>query len=384
MNFVRTVLAVLLPLLVLALGAGLAYAMVQASKRPPAEPPPKVLPLVEVVPVAVTTWEPIVPATGSVTPAISGELVSEVQGRILEIGDGLRVGARFAAGAVLLRIDPRDYQLAVAEAEAAVAQARVAVEVERAEAEAAIRAWRDLHGADEPPPLVRREPQAAEVAARLSAARTRLETARRDLDRTTILAPYDGFTYQRHVEHGQFVSRGTRLAQLFGSARAEVRLPIVQDDLALLDLATSTVTLRGEVAGKEQTWQGKVARREDWLDPKTRMAGVVVEIDNPFVESPESAAMFLNLFVRAELHGREVSDVVVLPRKALRGPSRVYVIDQDNRLHFREVRVIHRAREHVVIADGLQAGERVCITPLDLATEGMGVRVGSGEIGSAR
>jgi multidrug efflux pump subunit AcrA (membrane-fusion protein) len=92
----------------------------------------------------------------------------------------------------------------------------------------------------------------------------------------------------------------------------------------------------------------------------------------------------VGLFVQAEIVGREIEGVVVLPRAALHGEGRVLVVDGEDRLHFREVDVLRLEREHVVIGDGLAAGERVCVSPLPAAVDGMAVRVADEAPGLAK
>jgi hypothetical protein len=82
----------------------------------------------------------------------------------------------------------------------------------------------------------------------------------------------------------------------------------------------------------------------------------------------------VGLFVHAEIKGRIVDDIVVLPRIAVRDNNRVLVVDQEDRLHFRDVSILRIQPDEVLIDGGLLAGERVCLTPLQVAVEGMKVR----------
>ncbi len=382
MNALRIVLRVLLPLCALALGVGGAILLKQAGEQPPVEPAPRAQPLVETTTARATSWRPVIRTQGSVTPAQESELVAEVQGRVLELGDGLAIGARFTADELLVRIDARDYELAVLEAEAAIAQAELALQLETAEAESSRRAWLSMGQEGEPSPLVLREPQLAETRARLAAQKGRLESARRDLSRTTIRAPYDGFTFDKAVDLGQYVARGARLAHLIGSAAVEVRLPLHQSDLALLDLAAmvaasdeGAVILRAELGGELRTWRGRVVRRDDWLDPRSRMLSIVVRVEAPFAPGANAAPMFVNLFVEAELPGREIPGVFVLPRVAVRSGARVFVVDAEQKLRSRAVTVLRTEGDDVIVQKGLAEGELVCITPLDVETDGMPVRI---------
>ncbi|MFO1054572.1 MAG: efflux RND transporter periplasmic adaptor subunit [Planctomycetota bacterium] len=379
MSKTRQALRIALPILVLALGGLGAGALIDAMKPPATVVPERIAPLVTTVDAHPSTWTPLVHASGSVAPAIESELVSEVAGKVVELGSGVLTGARFAAGELLVRIESRDYELAIVEADAAVAQAALAVELEEAEASAAAEAWRSLHPMEEPSPLVLRQPQRAEAAARLAAARARSESSRRDLERTTIRAPWNGFTFRKSVDLGQFVARGTNLAHLVGSDAAEVRLPLGQDQLALLDLdgdaAHPEVALHTDIAGRRVDWTGRIVRRDDWVDPKTRLASLVVRIERPFADAAGRPPMFLNLFVHAELRGRPVQDVFVLPRAALRPGDRVFTVDRDGHLRIRDVRLLARERDSVVLGGGITDGEQVCVTPLDVVTDGMDLRI---------
>jgi multidrug efflux pump subunit AcrA (membrane-fusion protein) len=83
----------------------------------------------------------------------------------------------------------------------------------------------------------------------------------------------------------------------------------------------------------------------------------------------------VGLFVEAEIVGRVVEQVVLLPRGALQQQGRVLVVDDEERLRFRDVDVLRAERENVVIGSGLSAGERVCVTSLPAAVDGMSVRI---------
>jgi hypothetical protein len=63
----------------------------------------------------------------------------------------------------------------------------------------------------------------------------------------------------------------------------------------------------------------------------------------------------------------------VLPRNSLRNGNRVLVVDDDDRLRFRTIEPLRLHRDEVLIKSGLKAGERVCISPLQTAIEGMPV-----------
>ncbi|MEE3331098.1 MAG: hypothetical protein VX246_09530, partial [Myxococcota bacterium] len=138
-----------------------------------------------------------------------------------------------------------------------------------------------------------------------------------------------------------------------------------------------SVILRAEFAGKSHSWSGEIVRTEGELDPRSRMIHVVAQVRDPYgIEAPgaETAPLAVGLFVEATILGRELAEVYVLPRIALREGSRVYVVDGEGKLRFRDVEVLRIERDTVVVGAGLWSGDRVCVSALAGAVEGMAVR----------
>ena len=67
----------------------------------------------------------------------------------------------------------------------------------------------------------------------------------------------------------------------------------------------------------------------------------------------------------------EVENLMQLPRSAIRDGDQVLVVDSENRLHYRNVRILRLQHDDVLISEGLQAGELVCISPLQAVVAGM-------------
>jgi RND family efflux transporter MFP subunit len=328
---------------------------------------------------------------GTVAPRTESDLVPEVSGRVVAVSPSLTAGGFFEEGEVLLAIDPRDFELAIVGARAEIARAELALAREEAEAEVARREWEDL-GKGEPSSLVLREPQLAQARANLEAAKAALEQAERDLERTKLRAPYRGRVREERVDVGEFVLRGTPVASLYAVDVAEVRLPLEDRDLAYLDLPlhgesrgkAPEVILRAEFAGRPHAWTGRIVRSEGEIDPRSRLVTVVAQVADPYGrdENAGRAPLTSGLFVEAEILGKLAKDVVVLPRAALRGPDEVFVVDAENRLRRRRVGVLRADRETAVVAEGLAAGERVCLSPLDAPVDGMKIRAASEESGA--
>jgi multidrug efflux pump subunit AcrA (membrane-fusion protein) len=131
--------------------------------------------------------------------------------------------------------------------------------------------------------------------------------------------------------------------------------------------------------GSDSKWRGKIVRSVGEVDRGTRMMTVIVEVADPYrmAAGAIGPALSFGLFVQAEIDGRELVGVAVLPRMVLRGGDRVYLL-KDGALHTRRVQVAWSTREVVVISGGLRAGDQVCLTAVDAFAEGMPVVVVEG------
>jgi RND family efflux transporter MFP subunit len=370
----------LVPLILLLAGAAAAAGIFASRKTVERQDSAVLPPLVRTQAVEPRDIPLIVRGHGDAVPAITTTLAAQVSGRVAAVGPSFAEGASFRRGDLLLEIEQRDYELNVAQAEAGVAQALVRVDRERAEAELARREWQEL-GRGEAAPLAARAPQVAEAEAALGSAEASLEMARLSLSRTTVRAPFDGQLRSKRVDLGQFVNPGSPLAEIFSISNAEVALPVPQNELAFLDIDWTNsrpgpqVELRGMVAGDEHTWGGRVVRTSGEIDPRTRTTMLYVRIEGRMSSGTErSVPLPMGIFLEAAVAGRTAEGVAVLPRSALREGDRVLVVDGDGRLRFRPVEVLRLQDDEALISGGLEAGEEVCVSPLEAPVDGMRVR----------
>lgn len=387
MQILRRVLMIVLPLALLSAGVFATVAMIAAREEPetkPIEIPPLLVRVIEAQPETVALQ---VYAEGTVAPRTESQLVPEVSGRVVEISPSLAVGGFFEEGEALIRIEAREYDLAVIRANAAIAQAKLRLATERQEAEVARKEWQDL-GRGEPNPLVVREPQIAEALAALASAEAILDQAKFDLERTVVRAPYAGRVRSKQVDVGQFVQRGAPVATLYSVDVAEVKLPIPDAQLEFVNLPLAyrggaenargpEVTLSAQFAGREHKWRGRIVRTEGEIDPATRMVHAIAQVEDPYAPGRDARRppLAVGMFVEAEIQGRRVRNVVRLPRTALRGDAQVLVVDSTNRLYYRAIDVFRLDRDQVLIRGGLERGDRVCVSNVEAAVNGMLVRV---------
>lgn len=315
---------------------------------------------------------------GSVVPSTVSQLIPEVSGRVTWTSPNLVAGGYFAAGQELARIDELDYKNARDRAKAALNRAKAEVEHARFEyGRLKSLAERKLtsRSALENGLRAYRVSQAAFEDAAVS-----FEQAEENLNRTVLRAPFDGLVKSENVDIGQFAARGQAIATLYASDIVEVRLPIADRQLAFLNLPSlrtgnlpetqqPSVTLTAEYGGRTLNWAGKIVRTEAEIDTASRMVQLVARVET----QADQPGLSVGLFVNAEISGIAVEDVVVLPRSSLRNENQVLIVDGENKIRFRTVTPLRLYQDSVLIADGLVEGDRVCVSTLQTAIEGMNV-----------
>jgi multidrug efflux system membrane fusion protein len=377
---------ILLPILIVAIGALGAWYMIAFKDEPERQLPETQAPLVRVSTVTIVDMTLTVASQGTVSPRTESTLSAEVAGLVVEVSPSFVSGGFFEENAVLLRIDSQDYRQALTEAESRMAGAELRIAQEAAASDLARAEWSEL-GEGAATPLTLHEPHLAQAAAAVAAARESVEQARRNLERTEVRAPYAGRLRQKQVDLGQFVNRGAPLASIYAVDAAEVRLPLPDDDLAFVDLPLSyrdqkgdaagpAVILHADFAGQRYEWAGRIVRTEGEIDPRSRMVHAVARVDDPYRrgEDPQRPPLASGLWVTATISGRSVKNVSVLARAALRDEDQVWVLDEDDRIRFRDVDVLRKTADEVIIQSGLDAGERVVLSQLAVVTNGMRVR----------
>ncbi len=378
-----TAIKSIITIAVLFLAVVMAYGLVATAPAPRQVEPEATATLIRVTEVTPRAVQLRVRSQGTVEPEIKSALIPEVSGRVKWVSSSLVAGGYFEANQTLIRIDDSDYRSALERARAT--HARAIAEEDHARFELSRRqklvdqnlaSQSDLESS-------RRTHRVAEAV--LKDARVALDQARRDLLRTEIKAPYTGLVRSKSVDLGQYVQRGTAIAQIYASDSVEIRLPIADSQLAFLDVPLgqrgeipeyhqAQVAISSQYGGQQYEWQGRLVRLEADIDAQTRMVNAVARIPNNVV-----TPLKVGLFVQAEIYGRQVDDVVILPRVALRNRHQVLVVDDDSRLRFRDVDILRFDGENIFVQAGLQAGDRVNLSPLQTVVDGMRVRTADAE-----
>ena len=195
---------------------------------------------------------------GKTAPARIVDLAAETDGRIEFVG--VKRGASVRRGEVIVRLDERDRRARLAQAEATVKQRQVEYEGrEKLMTESYVS-----------------EAQLQEAIAQLEAAKTELTRAKLDLDYMSIRAPFDGALQARHVEEGDFVSRGDPIARFVDNRTIIVSANVSEFDAGYV---ITGQTAQAQLATGEIV-HGKIRYVAPVADEATRTFEVELEIDN--------------------------------------------------------------------------------------------------------
>jgi RND family efflux transporter MFP subunit len=347
--------------------------------------------LVDVAEVELQDLRIPIQAQGTVTPHRETILVSEVGGKILSVSPSFHAGGFIAAGEVIADIDSRDYKANLMRARAAVASAESTLAQEKGRAEVARKEWQKLpkntKRSQAAVDLYLRKPQLEQAQAQLQSAEADLSKAADDLERTVIRAPYDSLIKEKRADLGQYVSPGTPLAAIFAIDYAEVRLAIPQSKLTYLDLPGVTgfstenappVDLYTDVSGEVTHWLAHLQRTEGVFDERSRVLFAVARVDDPYaLNVGDNKPLRVGTFVKASIIGKELHDLVVLPRYVLRAGGMLWVVDEQMTLRNRKVQTLRTEGREIYVSGGLQKGDLVSLTTISNAIPGMRVRINS-------
>jgi len=338
--------------------------------------------VVEVIEASQRTQPVTVRGMGTVEAAREVTLTPRVSGRIVKQHEAFVPGGHFESGQLMIQIDRTDYQHTVQQRESELEQAQASLKLEKANQSVAREELSLLQGQIENANrnLILRQPQLKQARAALQSARAALEQAREDLSRTRIEAPFDGQLVSRSVTAGDNVSQGQALGTFVGSDHYWVRVAIPVSHLRWVSVSEeaegqgSPATIRHESAwGAEALRKGRVRRVVGRLEDNSRMAQVIVRLDDPLARETDQPRprLLLGQYVSVHLEGRQIEQAVALDRDYLRQDEVVWVMNENDRLELREVEVAFRGKERAYIRTGLDDGDRIVTTNLASPVEGM-------------
>lgn len=393
MRFVfRFLFRALVPLLILG-GVGYqTYRMVMTPEKARKTQPTSAVPLVTVADLVPGDVSVSIEAYGTVGAAREVLMRSQVGGRILEVAQQMAPGGFLKQGEILVQIDPTDYQIALERAEAMLAQSKADYDIEQGQQVIARRGWEllkeDLSASAANQDLALRKPQLQRAEAERAVAETELEEARVDLERTKVTAPFDAVVIRESVEIGQLVQSQDELATLVGTDEFWIRALVPLDMLDRVQFRGADGTPGSEVrvtlsVGSESqvVRNGEVLRLVGDLDTRGRMARVLIAVQDPYgLETPpasvdeKSGKLLVGSYVRLDIQAGAFEGVYSIPRTALRENSRVWVRTGEGKLQIKDVDVVWRQEDDVLVTDAFEPGEQLITSRLSRVMPGMEVR----------
>lgn len=377
-SLLRFLLKIVLGLLVLA--AGVMTAVYFLKSTPPVKRvQPQIQPtLVRVFQVRPTSARVSLRAMGTVVPAREIVLKAQVSGKVLAMSKAFLPGGRVDEQTELLRIDHREYSIAVRKKESALAMARADLELEKGRQEVALQEYRLLKEGSaaaglEKSELALRKPQLEQVEAEVKQALADVDKARLDWARTRIKAPFPALIRKRNVDIGSLVSPQEPLATLVDTRNYWVETQISLDELHFLSLeanGTADPAVVHSQSGRG-TWQGSVQQLTGEVDETTRMATVIVVVPEPLDRRPE---LLLGDYVQVIIQGRTLDQVYDVPRSALHQKDAVWLYDQ-GQLAVVKVHPVWKDQNSVYVDQGLQPGDLVITSPLSMPVPGMELKI---------
>ncbi len=390
-HIIRTLLRILTPLIVVAIGLAGAYWLITHqphAKKEIVEPAPT---LVEVFTVHLVGQNVVIGASGTVVPAQMVDLRPQVSGKIIEQSSELVPGGRFQKGEVMLRIEPDDYEYRVEQQKALLEQAQLRLLEEQGRQTIAQREWNLLGNEVEQDDIGRdlalRKPHIKNAKAALLSAQSSLDDARLQLKRTVIKAPFNAFIRDEFVDIGQLVNPQTRIADLIGTDEVwiEASIPVMYlpwIKLPQRDGDGSTATVIHDAGALRSAWQGRVIRLMGALSQVGRNAKVLLSVQDPFNLQDHSnnpqTPLLVDTYVQVQIEGKRADNVFSLPEAAVRqddqGGDSVWVMDANNRLSIRKIDILLRQEKYLLVREGLSDGDRVIISRLGAPLPGMKLR----------
>ncbi len=410
----------LLIIIPVAIGIGVFMLMVKGKTPPPKNEAREVVHTVRMVEAQSLDVIPTIMVHGTAEPERTWDAISEVSGRVIEINSRLREGNILRKGSTLLRIDPVDYELSLAQLSAelteigirdkntraslVIEERNVKLAQEDLERKQALR----IEGVTAQATVDQSEQSVLSkqasiqnlrntlsiIPAERDVLRAKIVQAQRDLDQTVIRAPFDIRVADLNIENNQYVTLGQTL--FIGDAIdrveivAQVPLNLMpsllmgkngtenSNDSLLNSMADATglgATVQMELGSHVIQWAARVVRFLDTIDTKTRTVGIIVAVDNPYkdIQPGVRPPLVKGMFVQIIFRGAAIKNSVVIPRTAVR-QGRVYVINAENRLESRMVNVLFSQNGASIVGGGLKAGERIVVSDLIPAVEGMALK----------
>ena len=323
----------------------------------------------------------VVRAPGRIQPRERLDLVGEVSGKVTNINPDLQAGGRIGKGETILQIDDGNLRANVERAQAQLATA----EARQSQAEAERDRQINLAEIGASPEKAAEQAIAVyeDAEAGVRQARSQLAIARRDLQKSSIVSPFDAIVVSETVALGTFVSPGQPLARLISAGEGEIQAGLPAKDvravrgaLAVRDdgrLPVRAVPNSSSLGATDI--DGYLAEFSPEIDQQSRTATVIAVFPDAF--APENQGdIFAGDYMDLLIEGRSDTPMWRVPDGAVRQDAFVWVVSSDEQLRRVGVETVERDEGGVLIrAPQLSSGDRLMLTVLAEEIDGMRVHL---------
>ncbi len=383
----RIILAWIIPVFIVILA--LVFAKHQIATRPKAQrqKPPQQARLVTVETAEKTNHKTVVSAMGPVIAAQQITLSPEVSGRVIYVNPLVIPGGAVQEGQILIKIDSRDYEAIVKQRQSELAQAELNLKLEQGNQLVAEQEYQLLNDIvqEQDEELILRKPHLEERRAALEAAQAQLAKAQLDVERCIVKAPFNAVIQEKLVDVGAQVTPSSSLLTIMGTDEYWVQAKVNVDQLHWIHIpdgdsqqGSSVKIFDGAAWGSDIWREGRVLRLLGQLEEQGRLAQVLVSVKDPLSLSSDSSKLppiLLGSYVRIKIDGKKIENVFSVKRDYLHDGDNIWLMNKNDQLEIRPVKVLFREKDTVYLSNGLQDGDRIVTTDISAPVDGMLLRL---------
>ncbi|MFN4235064.1 MAG: efflux RND transporter periplasmic adaptor subunit [Bacteroidia bacterium] len=332
-----------------------------ASKK---EEPKKMLPssaerIVKVKPVFYSEIQSGIIAFGRVNTAQSVSLIAEVGGRLLQGTIPLKEATVFNKGDIIYRIDDREarFNLQSQKSEflnnvaSALADIKIDFPDELLKWENFLQQIEINKSLPELPEIKSRKEKTFISNRKLLTQYYTIKSAEERLAKYTFIAPYKGSIAQLNFEEGSIVNPGANIGRIIRTDEMEAEIPVKSENIKWIEIG---MPVKLFADNKSMSWDGKIVRISDYVDPNTQSIMVYVKL------LPNAQfKLYEGIYLQAEIEGKKLVNTMEIPRKALVNNNQVYVVES-NKLKLKPI-TIHKVNPNSILFSGLEEGELVVV-----------------------
>jgi RND family efflux transporter MFP subunit len=200
------------------------------------------------------------------------------------------------------------------------------------------------------------------AAAAIAAAKANFEKFQTMVGYTQITAPFDGVVTHRYADPGTLIQAGTSsdtqalpLVRVSDNYRLRLDFPVTVDYVKDVQLGDSVEVRVDSLNGK--TYTGKISRFTHDVDDNTRTMMTEIEIPNPNLE------LVPGMYATVVLNVKKHLQALAVPTEAVSGEKTptVYVVNNDNQIEERAVKLGLETSDKYEILSGLNEGDLVVV-----------------------